>query len=81
MRAAPGLWALSADTDGVDGGAEVAGALIGPGTLAQAAALGLDPAQALRRHDAHNFFAALDAQITPGPTLTNVNDFRAFWIG
>ncbi|PYF08590.1 hydroxypyruvate reductase [Rhodobacter viridis] len=80
LDGAPGIWALAADTDGVDGAAEVAGALIGPESLAQARASGLDPAQALAGHDAHSFFAALDAQVKPGPTLTNVNDFRAFLI-
>ena len=76
-----GVWVLAGDTDGVDGGAEVAGAVAGPQTLAQARALGLDPAQALAHHDTHPFFAALGAQVIPGPTLTNVNDFRAFYIG
>lgn len=76
-----GVWVLAGDTDGVDGAAEVAGAVAGPQVLAQAHALGLDPVQALARHDAHRFFAALGAQVSPGPTLTNVNDFRAFYIG
>lgn len=80
LDGAPGIWALAADTDGVDGMAEVAGAVIGPDSLAKARALGLDPAAALAGHDAHRFFAALDAQVKPGPTLTNVNDFRAFLI-
>ena len=80
LEGAPGIWALAADTDGIDGMAEVAGALIGPESLAQARALGLDPAAALAGHDAHRFFAALGTQVKPGPTLTNVNDFRAFLI-
>ncbi|MGD9918957.1 MAG: glycerate kinase [Paenirhodobacter sp.] len=80
LDGAPGIWALAGDTDGVDGGAEVAGAVIGPATLEQARACGQSPARALARHDAHRFFAALDIQVKPGPTLTNVNDFRALLI-
>jgi hydroxypyruvate reductase len=80
LDGAPGIHAIACDTDGVDGGAEVAGATIGPGTLTRARAQGLDPAQALARNDAHTFFAALGAQVVPGPTLTNVNDFRAILI-
>ncbi len=80
LDAAPGIWALAADTDGVDGAAEVAGAVIGPDSLAKARARGLDPSAALAGHDAHRFFAVLGTQVKPGPTLTNVNDFRAFLI-
>jgi hydroxypyruvate reductase len=69
--------ALASDTDGVDGMAPVAGALWRPDTLARAAAAGLDPAGSLARNDAHSFFAALGDAIVTGPTLTNVNDFRA----
>lgn len=76
----PGIHAIACDTDGVDGAAEVAGATIGPDTLSRARALGLDPASALARNDAHAFFAALGDQVVPGPTLTNVNDFRAVLI-
>jgi len=76
----PGTTALACDTDGVDGAAEVAGAFVGPDTLARAIALGLDPPAALTRNDAHAFFAALGDQIVTGPTLTNVNDFRAILI-
>ena len=80
LDGAPGIHGIACDTDGVDGAAEVAGAVIGPGTLARARALGLDPAGALARNDAHGFFAALGDQVVPGPTLTNVNDFRAILI-
>lgn len=76
----PGIHAIACDTDGVDGAAEVAGAVIGPDTLARARASGIDPAAALDRNDAHGFFAALGDQVAPGPTLTNVNDFRAILI-
>ena len=69
--------ALAGDTDGVDGMAPVAGAVWRPDTLARAAAAGLDPVHALARNDAHSFFAALGDAVVTGPTLTNVNDFRA----
>lgn len=75
-----GIHAIACDTDGVDGAAEVAGAVIGPGTLDKAAAKGLDAADALRRNDAHGFFAAIGDQVVTGPTLTNVNDFRAILV-
>ena len=71
---------LACDTDGVDGAAEVAGAVIGPDTLTRAHAAGLDAAASLARNDAHSFFAAIGAQVVTGPTLTNVNDFRALLI-
>ncbi len=76
----PGVHALAADTDGIDGAAPVAGAMIAPDTLARSRALGLEAADALARNDAHPFFAALGDAIVTGPTLTNVNDFRAILI-
>jgi len=75
-----GIHAIACDTDGVDGAAEVAGAVVGPETLGKAAAMGFDPADALRRNDAHGFFGAIGDQVVTGPTLTNVNDFRAILI-
>ena len=75
-----GVSALSADTDGVDGAAEVAGAWITDATLAKAEALGVDAKASLARNDGHGFFRALDQQVITGPTLTNVNDFRAVLI-
>lgn len=80
LAGAPGIHAIACDTDGVDGAAEVAGAIIGPDTLAKAAQCGADPAAALAQNDAHTFFGALGAQVVTGPTLTNVNDFRALMI-
>ncbi len=74
------IYAIACDTDGVDGGAEVAGALIGPNTWARARALGLDPEAALAENNAHGFFAAVGGQVITGPTLTNVNDFRAILV-
>ncbi|MBB5277262.1 hydroxypyruvate reductase [Rhizobium rosettiformans] len=80
LGGAKGIHALACDTDGVDGAAEVAGAVIGPDTLEKAAARGIDPQDALQWNDAHSFFAEIDAQVVTGPTLTNVNDFRAILI-
>jgi hydroxypyruvate reductase len=80
LDGAPGIHAIACDTDGVDGAAEVAGATIAPDTLPRARAAGTDPATALARNDAHSFFAAIGTQVITGPTLTNVNDFRAILI-
>ncbi len=80
LDGAPRVFALAADTDGVDGSEEVAGALLRPDSLARAAALGIDTKQMLADNDGHTFFAALGDQIITGPTLTNVNDFRAIAI-
>ncbi|HHB81646.1 MAG TPA: glycerate kinase [Aliiroseovarius sp.] len=80
MNGAAGIHAIACDTDGVDGAAEVAGAVIGPDTLAKAARAGVDAQEALANNDAHSFFAAIGDQVVPGPTLTNVNDFRAILI-
>lgn len=78
LDGAPGIHALACDTDGVDGAAEVAGAVIGPDTLALATA---DAASlALASNDSHTLFRRIHAQIVTGPTLTNVNDFRAILI-
>ena len=79
-RGHPRIHALMGDTDGVDGGAEIAGACSGPHTLAQAFAQGLSPLAHLDGHDAHRFFQALGASVVTGPTLTNVNDFRAILV-
>ncbi|HCP81118.1 MAG TPA: glycerate kinase [Octadecabacter sp.] len=75
-----GIHVLACDTDGVDGAAEVAGAYAGPDTIAKAEKSGVSLQEALTRNDAHTFFAAIEDQIVTGPTLTNVNDFRAILI-
>ncbi|MFM2355868.1 MAG: hypothetical protein RLZZ528_1604 [Pseudomonadota bacterium] len=80
LRGHPQIHALACDTDGIDGAAEVAGAVIGPQTLARAAEAGADADLALARNDAHGFFADVGGQVVTGPTLTNVNDFRAVLI-
>ncbi len=72
--------ALAADTDGIDGTEDNAGAVIDPTTLARAAAAGLDLEAALARNDSYGFFAALGDLVITGPTRTNVNDFRAMAI-
>jgi len=72
-----GVHALAADTDGIDGTEDNAGALIGPDSLARAAALGLDPRASLAANDSYGLFAALGDLVVTGPTRTNVNDFRA----
>lgn len=75
-----GIHVLACDTDGVDGAAEVAGAYAGPDVIERAAKAGVSAQKALANNDAHSFFAAADSQIITGPTLTNVNDFRAIYI-
>ncbi len=74
---APGLWGLSADTDGVDGAEDIAGAIFTPDTLARARAMGCDPQAMLDDNDGHSFFEILGDSLITGPTRTNVNDFRA----
>lgn len=80
LRGVAGVSAISADTDGIDGSENNAGAIADSTTLARAAACALDPADHLRRNDAYSFFAALGDLVVTGPTLTNVNDFRAILI-
>jgi glycerate 2-kinase len=74
------IHALAGDTDGVDGQEEIAGAYLGPDSLERARALGLKPKDMLGNNDAHSFFSALHDSVITGPTLTNVNDFRAILI-
>lgn len=80
LDGATGIHAIACDTDGVDGAAEVAGAVIGPDTLQKAADAGTDPRASLDSNDAHGFFDRIGDQVVTGPTLTNVNDFRAILI-
>ena len=75
-----GIHAIACDTDGVDGQEEIAGACLAPDTLARAWALGLKPRERLANNDGHGFFQALGDSVICGPTLTNVNDFRAIYI-
>lgn len=80
LNGLPGVYALAGDTDGVDGAEEIAGALLTPDTLARAWALGTNPRSSLDNNDGHGFFQALGDSVVTGPTLTNVNDFRAILI-
>jgi glycerate 2-kinase len=75
-----GVFALAADTDGIDGSEDNAGAIVGPDTLARAAKAGLDVKAMLVDNDAYSAFAALGDLLITGPTRTNVNDFRAILV-
>lgn len=81
LQGEPGIHALAGDTDGVDGIEEIAGAYLSPNSLERAWAQGIRPKDSLDRNDGHGFFQALGDSIMTGPTLTNVNDFRAILIG
>ena len=80
LKGHPRVHALAGDTDGVDGLEEIAGALLGPDSLARAWALGIRPRDRLADNDGHGFFEALGDSVVTGPTLTNVNDFRAIYV-
>jgi hydroxypyruvate reductase len=75
-----GVHAIAGDTDGVDGAEEIAGAHVAPDTLARAWASRMNPRAHLDANDAHTFFRALGDSVVTGPTLTNVNDFRAILV-
>ncbi|EKV32925.1 D-glycerate 2-kinase [Caenispirillum salinarum AK4] len=75
-----GLWALACDTDGIDGSEDNAGAWCGPDTAARAQRSGAGLGKALDEHDSYGFFKAVDGLVMSGPTLTNVNDFRAVFV-
>ena len=81
LRGQAETWAIAGDTDGVDGAEEIAGAVVAPDALDRAARLGIRAADRLADNDAHAFFEALGDQVVTGPTLTNVNDFRAVLVG
>jgi hydroxypyruvate reductase len=80
LQAEPGVFVLAADTDGIDGIEDNAGAIVTPDTLARAGAQSLKAQDFLDRNDAYNFFAPLADLVVPGPTFTNVNDFRALLV-
>jgi hydroxypyruvate reductase len=80
LNGLPGVFALAADTDGVDGAEEIAGAVIAPDTLTRAAKLRINAKEYLANNNAHSFFEALGDQVITGPTLTNINDFRAILV-
>lgn len=80
LQGEPNVHVLAADTDGIDGVEDNAGAIVTPSTLARAVAQGLKAQDYLDRNDAYNFFKPLGDLVVPGPTFTNVNDFRALLI-
>jgi len=80
LDGAPGIHAIAGDTDGVDGLEEIAGACLTPDSIARGAALGRSMRAALDDNDGHGYFSALGDGIVTGPTLTNVNDFRAIYV-
>jgi len=80
LQGQPGVWALAADTDGIDGVEDNAGAFVAPDTLQRARAQGMKVDLYLQRNDAYGYFSALGDLVLTGPTHTNVNDFRALLV-
>ena len=80
LQGQPGVYAMAADTDGIDGMEDNAGAFVAPDTLARAAAQGMKVDAFLDRNDAYGYFQSLGDLVITGPTHTNVNDFRALLI-
>lgn len=80
LQGQPGISAIACDTDGVDGGAEIAGAMITEHSLDDAISKGINASDYLANNDAHSFFEKIGQSVMTGPTLTNVNDFRAIFI-
>ena len=80
LQGQAGIWAIACDTDGIDGTEDNAGAFISPGSFKKSKKLGLDPSFFLSNNDSYSFFYELGDLVSPGPTLTNVNDFRAVLI-
>ncbi|MGH7092319.1 MAG: glycerate kinase type-2 family protein, partial [Stellaceae bacterium] len=80
LDGAPGIAALACDTDGIDGSEDNAGALVYPDSVSRGAAKGVSIKEALAQNDGYTFFAAVGDLVTTGPTLTNVNDFRAILV-
>ncbi len=80
LRSHRGVHAIAGDTDGVDGIEEIAGAYLAPDSLERAWSKGINPSDSLANNDGHGFFGALGDGIVTGPTLTNVNDFRAILV-
>jgi glycerate 2-kinase len=81
LKGRAGVWAMACDTDGIDGTEDNAGALIAPDTLVRALSVGEDAGARLENNDAYGFFTALGDLVMTGPTMTNVNDFRAIVVG
>ena len=80
LRGQDGIWAIACDTDGIDGTEDNAGAFISPESFKKSEKLGLDPSDYLSNNDSYSFFHELGDLISPGPTMTNVSDFRAILV-
>ncbi len=80
LQGQPDVWALAADTDGIDGMESNAGARVEPATLNRALVAGMKIEDFLERNDAYGYFSGLNDLVTTGPTFTNVNDFRALLV-
>ena len=80
LRGQDGIWAIACDTDGIDGTEDNAGAFISPESFKKSKKLGLDPSDYLSNNDSYSFFHKLGDLVSPGPTMTNVNDFRAILV-
>jgi hydroxypyruvate reductase len=75
-----GVWAIAADTDGIDGSEDNAGAMLSPDSLQRASRMGISAKAALAKNDSYGFFSALGDLVMTGPTRTNVNDYRAILV-
>ncbi len=80
LDGAPGIYALACDTDGIDGTEDNAGAIVTPDSLERGRQQGMDASAYLANNDAYSFFQGLGDLVATGPTLTNVNDFRAIYV-
>lgn len=80
LDGAKGVWAFAGDTDGIDGTENNAGAIVGPDSLQRGRALGMDAKSMLADNDGYSYFRSLEDLVITGPTMTNVNDFRAILI-
>lgn len=80
LKGHSGIWAIAGDTDGIDGTEDAAGATIAPDSLLRARDAGLDAKMFLALHDSYSYFEQIGDLIKTGPTLTNVNDFRAIFV-
>jgi hydroxypyruvate reductase len=80
IKGEAGIWALSGDSDGIDGSEDAAGAIVTPTTLARSRSVSLDARHSLTVHDSTSYFTAIGDLVRTGPTLTNVNDIRAILV-
>jgi len=80
LASTDGIWAIAGDTDGIDGTEDAAGAIVSPDTLIRSERIELDAKRHLAAHDSYSFFEGIGDLIRTGPTLTNVNDFRAIFV-